>query len=293
MSKTLGFRAHDFGSFDSVDGLAGTIASHLSPSVIQFAFPKVLRNAPSPDAFTEDFALQSAGALKKHDVSIAVLGCYINPVHPDSDQRELHLSRFERYLRFANAFGCPVVGTETGSARPDCGYDLRTAEPGYFDTLLRSVERLLVSAERYNSIIALEAVAKVHTICSIERLARVLELFPSDHLKVIYDPVNLAPWSGIPEKDGSVRAIPSRKAQETFFRSAFDPFGSRIVAIHAKDYILDDNGVKIGDKSLGTGVMDWLLFFNLLDEYEIDVPILLENLDPLTVDQAIARLSTF
>lgn len=195
-------------------------------------------------------------------------------------------------MRFSRAFGCPVVGTETGSARPDCGYDLRTAEPLYFDTLLRSVERLLTTAERYDAIVALEPVAKVHTICSVERMVHVLEKFPSEHLKVIYDPVNLTPWSGIPERDGSVRAVPTREAQETFFRSAFNAFAHRIVAIHAKDYILDENGVKAGDKSLGTGVMDWELFFSLMDEYHVTAPVLLENQNPMTVDQTIARLCT-
>ncbi len=291
MSKTLGFRAHDFGTFNSVEALASAVASHRNPAVIQLAFQKALANAPSMDSFTEDFALQTSKTLKAHGVSIAVLGCYINPVHPDPAILEQHLSRFERFLRFNKAFGCQVVGTETGSARPDC--DLHTAEPRYFDTLLHSVERLVKAAEKYDGIVAIEAVARQHTLSTVERMSRVLEKFPSDHLKVIYDPVNLTPWLGIPEKDGSYRTQPSAEAQEAFFRHAFDAFGTRIAAIHAKDYVLDENGIKVGDKSLGTGVVDWKLFFSLLDEYGIDVPILLEDLNPATVDKATAHLDSF
>ena len=56
-------------------------------------------------------------ALARHDVSVAVLGCYMNIIHPDSVKRELLLRRFEAYLRNASSFGAPVVASETGSVR--------------------------------------------------------------------------------------------------------------------------------------------------------------------------------
>ena len=124
-------------------------------------------------------------------------------------------------------------------------------------------------------------------------MARVLELVPSDHLKVIYDPVNLVPIDGIAEKDGSHRERPSAEAQTDFVRQALDAFGDRICAIHCKDYILDDKGFKKGDIPALTGVFDWQDAFKELATRSIDVPVLLENHNPATLPETLCALGRF
>ncbi len=289
----IGFRAHDFGKFATADELAATVETFQKPAGIQLALKKVIPNALDPAEYTSEYIAGIRQSLAAHGVHVAVIGSYINPVHPDPEQREAHLKRFETHLRFNKEFGCRVVGTETGSLNPDCSYNPDTFEPSVFDTLYRSIERLLNVAQRYDGIVAVEAVARQHTICSVARMARLLEKFDSPHLGVIYDPVNLTPWTGIPEPDGSVRKNPTQEAQRIFFREALDAFSDRIVAIHAKDYVLNANGWKIGDIPLGTGVMDWKCMAQELHARHIDVPVLLENLDPATLPQTLDYLHQF
>ena len=94
------------------------------------------------------------------------------------------------------------------------------------------------------------------------------------------------------EPDGSVRLKPSAEAIEKAVRHDLDLLAPYIVAVHAKNYVLDSNGWKIGNKALMEGVVDWAVIFNLLREYKIDVPVLLENLNPATLKETLAYLDT-
>lgn len=288
--KHLGIRAHDLGSFASGEALAAEAAVY-GPSIpIQLAFAKVITPAP---VLTDEYVAAFAEALKARGVWTAVLGCYINPVHPDEAARDEQLSRFEEHLRLAPLLGNPIVGTETGSANPDCSFSLRTSEPQVLSLLYRSIERLLRSAVRYNSVIGIEPVARQHTIGSIERMHTLVEKFDTPHLRVIYDPVNLVPWTGVPEADGTCRSTPSDEAQEAFFARALDAFGSKIAALHIKDYRLDEQGWKIGDLPTGTGVLNWRLLASMLTERAIDAPGLLENAQVDTIAKTLATLAAY
>ncbi|MCK9548000.1 MAG: sugar phosphate isomerase/epimerase family protein [Sphaerochaeta sp.] len=288
--KHLGIRAHDLGVFASGEALAAE-AARLGPSIpIQLAFTKVI--APAPH-LTDEYVAAFAQALNAHGVWTAVLGCYINPVHPDEAIRDQQLGLFEEHLRLAPLLGNPIVGTETGSPNPDCSFHRETYEPHMLSALYRSIERLLEAAVRHNSTIGIEAVARQHTIGSIERMKNLVDHFDTPHLKVIYDPVNLVPWTGISEADGTVRLKPSDEGQAAFFADALDAFGSKIAALHIKDYRLDEQGWKVGDLPTGTGVLNWKLLFTMLSERAIDAVGLLENAEPQTMAKTLATLAAY
>lgn len=291
--KNIGFRAHDFGTFPTVDALAEAIRAVRTPTCIQLAIGKVLKPSRPWKEWDEEYVSSICTRLRDNGISVAVVGCYINPVHPDPDCRREHLARFRRSLELSRAFSCPIVGTETGSWTNDISYNIETYTDKVFSVLLRSVEEMVRAAEENDAVCALEAVSYHHTVCSVERMAKVLETFPSDHLKVIYDPVNLVPVNGIMELDGSWPARPSAEAQRRFYIQPLDAYQDRICAIHCKDYVLDDKGFKIGNKSALTGVFDWENFFKELGKRSIDVPILLENHDPATDRQTLSVLEKF
>lgn len=291
--KQLGLRAHDLGYFSSIEDLANEVAKHGSHVPIQLALKKVLKNAPDAGNYTEEFIVSIREALKAKGAFVGVFGSYINPVHPDENERDTQLTRFEQHLKYANALGCPLVGTETGSITADCSYHPHTADPHTLSILYRSIERLLEAAVKYDAIVGVEAVSKQHTISTIARMAALLEKFDTPHLRVIYDPANLVPWTGIPESDGTSRAVPSSQAQKDFFCSALDAFGNKIAAVHVKDYKLNDQGFKVGDLSVGEGVLDWKFLFSEFRARTIAVPFLLENLNVSTLDETLALLSTY
>ena len=118
MTLTLGARAHDFGKLP-VDQLAEKIAAKGLTSV-QLALAKAIDGIVSDTGgLSPGLATHVRDAFQRHGVRIAVLGCYVNLVHPDFAERSKLLARFKEHLRFARDFGCSVVATETASLNAD------------------------------------------------------------------------------------------------------------------------------------------------------------------------------
>ncbi len=284
----FGFRAHDFGRM-TIDTIARTFAA-FAPVPIQLALHKALVDPPPHlGAKSPAYAKNIRTTLAQRGISIGVLGCYINPVHPDDEVLDSSLLKFEEHLRYASDFGCLVVGTETGSANADCSFHPQTSSERNFDRLCRSVERLVRTAGRYGAIVGVEAVARQHTIDSCGKMVRLLDRIDSPSLQAIYDPVNLLPWEGLAEVDGSLGAVPSREIQHTFFSQAFSAFGDRIVAIHLKDFRYVD-GWKQGSLPPLTGDLDTVGLRELVARHRPDIDILLENCEPCSAAQTIGTL---
>jgi len=270
----FGIRAHDMGRLPA-ESLAEAL-SELKPASIQLALAKALSDTPSrTGSMSPGYAHRIRSIFERRGIRISVLGCYINPVHPDPEARDAALARFEEHLRFARDFGCAVVGTETGSCSGDCSYHPDTEKPETFDLLCSSIERLLRTAERSGSIVGVEPVAHQHTVSTIEKTAELLNRFDSPNLQVIYDPVNLVPIHGLEE------------GQESFFERALSLFGDRIAAGHAKDFRIE-NGLKDGSLPAGTGMLDYPALFRRLSGIKPFIDVLLENTKPDSMGGALA-----
>lgn len=273
----FGLRAHDFGRWP-----AETLAERLEschPASIQLALSKAFPNtAMDAQWLSPGYARRIREIFALRGMAIAVLGCYINPVHPDRGELERQLRRFEDHLRFARDFGCAVVGTETGSLNPDCSFHPDTQSQATFDQLCRSVERLVRVAEGCGSIVGIEPVADRHTLSSIEKTSVLIDRIDSPALRVIFDPVNLIPDAGLAE------------SQEAFLGRAFAAFGSRIVVVHAKDFCFE-KGRKSETVAAGSGVFDFDAFFRILQREKPGIDVLLENTTPATAPAAMAHLA--
>ena len=142
----FGLRAHDFGKLPAMQ--LAEILSAYSPASIQLALAKAFSDTPSsPGCLSPGYARRIRDLFSQRHIGISILGCYINPIHPDPQLREASLRHFEEHLRFVRDFDCAVVGTETGSCRADCSFHPDTEKPKTFDMLAGSLERLLRTAE--------------------------------------------------------------------------------------------------------------------------------------------------
>lgn len=275
---TLGVRAHDFGRLPTLQ-LAEKIADtgvHYVQLALSKAFPEMYESPKMADA------PGIAAAFHEKGLQIAVLGCYINPVHPDLFVRERALARFEEHLEWASVFGCSIVGTETGSRNQDCSYHPETTTEQTFRELVSSISHLVNYAEKLGSVIVgIEPVAEIHTVHSPALMNRLLREIDSPALGVIFDPVNLVPKTGV-------------RSQDEFLDECFDSFGSKIVVIHAKDYrISEGSSGPVKSKSLpaGTGELDWKgLFQRLKNIGNPPLPVLMEDLRPEEVPATRDRL---
>ncbi|WJH32919.1 sugar phosphate isomerase/epimerase [Paenibacillus sp. CC-CFT747] len=202
---------------------------------------------------------------------IGVLGCYINPVHPDPDIRRQEIARFKEHLRYARDFGTSIVATETGSLETYRQHDPeRYVEIGW-NVLRQTVEELAEEAERWGVTIGLEPVSS-HTLSSARNMVRIMEEVPSSTLGVVFDPCNLL--------------TPRQyEDQETFLEEAFRLFGPRIVLSHLKDVTLNEG--KLREVRSGQGGFRTASFLEKLQQVKPFVDVSLEAVSNDTLDETV------
>ena len=284
----LGFRTHDFGrKFATADEIGELASSFRRPSCLHLAPNKAFLDAPGH--LTDEWAAATRAALSRYEVRVAILGCYINPAHPDPDVLELELRKFENGLEVAGSLGASLVATETGSLDARNIRCEDTWSDRNWSRFLRTVERLLKTAEKNNVTMALEAVADKNTIDTPERMLKVMETFESPHLRCLFDAVNIMPIKGVPD----FRA---------YYDEAVSMLSPYISAMHLKDFVWADympnypfaeGPVKKGNIAIGEGLMPWKTIFGIYRKYKVDnVPMTLENFNPETLENSLRYVET-
>ena len=256
----LGIRAHDFGRLPAEE-LAAKISSR-GLCCAQLALNKAIAGLDlKAGELTPGLAWHIGQAFQRQGVQIAVLGCYINPIHPDPAKRRELLAFFKDHLRFARDFGCSVVGLETGSLNADYSPHHANQSADAFNTMLASIAELVQEAERFGVFVAIEGVT-THTVSTPVRMRRVLDTIQSNHLQVIFDPVNFI-------------SIENYHEQERIIQESFDLFGERIFVIHAKDFTLESGTCRQVQTGLGQFNHDRLI--SLIKQRKPGISVLLEE----------------
>ena len=285
MHGGLGCRAHDFGRLP-LEELAARIAD-AGFDCIQFAPGKAVAGfEPGPDGGIDPaFAARAASAFAKRGVRISVLGCYINPIHPDPDERRRSLDRFKAYLRAAPDLGCGIVATETGSLNADCSFHAGNRGEAPFEELVASVSELAEEAERRGVTFCVEGVVR-HVAHSPRRLADLVARVGSPALAFLLDPVNYLDASNYEDR---IRIIDE----------AFSRFGPGIRVLHAKDFVPaaaigkapsaspdeperrpESEGAALGIVPPGQGLLDYPRILASLEAANPAADILIEDLRP-------------
>ncbi len=129
--------------------------------------------------------------LEAAALPILALGGYRNLIAPEKTKREANIAFLQRCLEIAPQFGTTVVATETGTYNRESDWASSPENQGQeaWDTLCATLHELLPVAEQHGTILALEGHVN-HVINTPERLARLLEHFPTPHLQVVLDPFN-------------------------------------------------------------------------------------------------------
>jgi len=266
----LGILAHTFGRKKSSE--IAELVNQNGYSFVQLALAKAL------DEFDYHYGMLSPGLanhvaeqFESQGVRIGVLGCYIDPIHPDPEVRRDGINRFKEHLRYARAFGTNIVATETGNIDTYLQqYPQDYVEKGW-DVLKQTVEELVEEAERWGVHIGIEPVAN-HTVASSTHMKRLMEEIPSSNISVVLDPVNLLNQYNV-------------KNQDQVLQEAFSLLHDRITLIHVKDFTMTANGTKTSTM-VGRGQLNYSLLFELLKLHKPHIHISLEEGIVDTLDES-------
>lgn len=190
--------------------------------------------------------------LAKADVQVGILSCYINMIHPDLEIREQLLQKFESYLRHARYFGASMVASETGCVLPEIRYTEDNFTDEAFADMVAVIRRLVKDGEEAGMLVGIEPGLN-HPLYSLERVEQLLAAVQSDHLGIVFDPSNL-----ITSED--------YQDQVAMVERAFESFGDKIVAIHLKDFKVEDD--QIIPVNLGEGLIDYAAIARIIAKHK-------------------------
>lgn len=269
----IGIRAHDIENLP-LEELVQVIANKGLTSV-QLALSKSLEGVNTElGSLSPGLARYVGSVFSKHNVQIAVLGCYFNMIHPDLVERKKGIERFKEHIRYARDFGCSIVATETGNVNPEIFYTEENFKEEPFLEVVESVLELVKEAEKFGVIVGIE-VGVNHPVYSPKVMKRLLDSINSNNLQVILDPVNLL-------------TIDTYQNQEEIFQEAMDLFGDRVIILHAKDFIIENN--QLVPTAVGKGLLNYEYILNEIKKKKPFINILLEETKEPFINESIAFL---
>ncbi len=267
-------RGHDLSDITSVKELAQAtekVGVHHLQLAMGMSFPdlvdKPTKLNPGLGRFVKD-------ELGTYDVDIAVLSCYINMIHPDAEERERLLGKFESFVKNAKAFGAAMVASETGCVLPQIQYTEKNFTEEAFEDMLQVIQRLVKKGEEHGVMIGIEPGLN-HPLHSLEKIQRLIDYVNSDYLGIILDPTNLITSENYLE-------------QVEMVKKAFQMFGDKICAFHLKDFIIKDK--KVLPVNVFEGQMNVKEVLKIVADYKPYCYVVLEETKDLGIKRAIDQL---
>ncbi|MDT3390793.1 MAG: sugar phosphate isomerase/epimerase [Bacillota bacterium] len=268
----LGLRAHDVQIFDDVPNLAKRL-SQLGFNYIQFA-PRVSLQKTTQTGANVSFGLanQVKWDFAKYGIQIAVLGCYVNIIHPDETERQQALAQFKRYLARVNSFGGVLVGTETGSVDPQFNLTPDNYQPAVVDLAISQIKQMVAEAERLGVLVGIEPGVN-HPLHDLATTKQMLDQVASPNVKIILDAGNLS----TPANTDIVATI----------QQALDLFGDQIYAFHLKDFVMQ-NG-RLQGVPVGEGVADLAGAVKLIEQKQPGAYVILDETPQEQFERSLER----
>ena len=234
-------RGHDLSQVQTIEDLAEKTKEqgiHTLQLALGLSFPEMSSGANEINSGMGNYVKR---VLEKQEVSVGILSCYINMIHPDLTIREELLTKFEQYLRYAPSFGASMVASETGCVLPEIQYTEENFTDEAFAEAVSVIRRLVKAGEKYQMMVGIEPGLN-HPVYSLERVEQLIQAVDSDYLGIILDPTNLITSTTYQE-------------QVQLVEEAFERFGEKICAVHLKDFRVEQE--KIVPVNLGDGVIEY------------------------------------
>lgn len=234
-------RGHDLSHVQTIEDLAEKTKEqgiHTLQLALGLSFPEMSSGANEINSGMGNYVKR---VLEKQEVSVGILSCYINMIHPDLTIREELLTKFEQYLHYASSFGASMVASETGCVLPEIQYTEENFTDEAFAEAVSVIRRLVKAGEKYQMMVGIEPGLN-HPMYSLARVEQLIQAVDSDYLGIILDPTNLITSTNYQE-------------QVQLVEEAFERFGEKICAVHLKDFRVEQE--KIVPVNLGDGVIEY------------------------------------
>jgi len=261
----LGLRLHDAEKLPVEELLPlvrqkGFTCSHL-------ALSKLFKDLPcTTAALTPGYANYLRRVFNQNGIDIAVIGNYLNLLHPDEEYLRDAAEKYYAHIRFASLLGCGMVGTETGAPNREYTFCPECRKDETLSLFINRLKPIVRCAEEFGVIFAIEPVAR-HSVYDPKSCRRVLDEIGSHNLQVLFDPVNMLDLDNVDHRD-------------ELFREAIELLGKDIAMVHLKDFVRVNEGYGLKSVGAGTGEMDYSAIMKYLKKEKPFIYATLENTTP-------------
>lgn len=261
----LGLRLHDAEKLPVEELLPlvrqkGFTCAHL-------ALSKLFKDLPcTPAALTPGYANYLKRVFAENGIDIAVLGNYLNLLHPDEEYLRDAMEQYYAHIRFASLLGCGMVGTETGAPNREYKFCPECRKDETLSLFIKRLKPVVRCAEEFGVVFAIEPVAR-HSVYNPKSCRRVLDEIGSHNLQVLFDPVNMLDLENVDRR-------------EELFQEAIELLGKDMAMVHLKDFVRVNESYGLKSVGAGTGEMDYGVIMKYLKREKPFIYATLENTTP-------------
>jgi len=210
-------------------------------------------------------------AMKKHDIRIAEVGAWCNPLDPNPEVAEKNINYMIERLRLAEALEADTCVNILGS-KSEVHWDGPCKE-GYTEEFFKESVAVMQRV--------IDAVNPVHTKLSFEMMPFYFLDGPEEYLRFL-EAIDRPAVTGVHLDICNTMNNPRRLYNNTeFIRHTFDLLRDRIVTLHLKDIRLKPNSgvAEFEEVLIGEGNMDYLTLLAEIKKLPEDTPAMLEHLE--------------
>lgn len=209
--------------------------------------------------------------MKKHDIRIAEVGAWCNPLDPNPEVAEKNIQYMIERLRLAEMLEADTCVNILGSKNKDCwdGPCKEGYSKEFFDESVAVMQRVI------------DAVKPVHAKLSFEMMPFYFLDGPEDYLRFL-EAIDRKEATGVHLDICNTMNNPRRLYNNTeFIRHTFDLLRDHIVTLHLKDIRLNPNSgvAEFEEVLVGEGDIDYVTLLSEIAKLPADTPAMLEHLE--------------
>ncbi len=208
-------------------------------------------------------------AMKKHDVTIAEVGAWCNPMHPDKAEAESKIQYMIERLKLAEELGACTCVNILGSKSPEVwdGPCMEGYSQSFFEEAVEVSQRVV------------DAVNPTNTKLSFEMMPFYFLDGPEAYLKFLKAVDRKA--TGVHLDICNTMNQPARFCDNTaFIRHTFELLREHIITLHLKDIRLIPTWATAGFEEVlvGSGGIDYVTLMDEIAKLPAEIPAMLEHL---------------
>ena len=209
-------------------------------------------------------------AMKKHDIRIAEVGAWCNPLHPDKAEAESKIEYIIGRLRLAEELGAATCVNILGTKQRETwfGPDASGYTEEFFKESVEVYQRIIDAVNPKMTKLSFEMMP-YYFLDSPEGYLRFLKAIDRDAAAVHLDICN-------------TMNHPKRFFENgLFIRETFDKLRDKIVTLHLKDIAMETDSLTVAFREvlLGTGGIDYPVLMEEIAKLPEETPAMLEHLD--------------